>query len=158
MKVNPIYSYLKYKWFKWKKRVVIIDSEGEILDFGEEHPYEVFKEIYLKDHDNKIINGRFIFRVRFKAPRYTMKEVLENTEKTIPFFAGLPGFCQKKFCICKESEKFRGVYEWETVKDAKNYSRSFAMKFMKKRSVPFPISFEIVDKNTNQVILTTFGE
>ena len=44
------------------------------------------------------------------------------------------------------SGDFQGVYEWDTVEDAKNYASSFAMKFMTIRSVPGSVSHEIVPK------------
>ena len=58
----------------------------------------------------------------------------------------------KQFMVNKSERTFSGRYEWENVEMAKNYARSYAIKFMKRRSEPFPISYEIIDKLTGKVI------
>jgi len=64
----------------------------------------------------------------------------------IPFFIGLPGFRSKLWLINPDTGDFSGYYEWDTVEDAQNYQRSFAVKFMTGRSVPGSVSFKVTPR------------
>jgi len=51
------------------------------------------------------------------------------------------------------NEYFQGIYLWDTLEDAKNYSDSFALNFMTSRSVPGPVSYEIIpDKSLDEYV------
>jgi hypothetical protein len=62
-------------------------------------------------------------------------------------FLGLPGFRSKLWLFDKTTGSFGGIYEWDTVQDAKNYNESYAMKFSKWRSVPGRFKTEIFSKS-----------
>lgn len=53
------------------------------------------------------------------------------------------GFMSKYWLMDESINTCMGVYRWATVADAERYSRSIAMKFMKKRSVEGSISYQI---------------
>jgi len=61
----------------------------------------------------------------------------------IPFFVGLPGFRWKLWLVDPVSGNFAAVYEWDTIEDAERYSKSFAMSFMARRSVPESVSWRV---------------
>ena len=46
-----------------------------------------------------------------------------------------------------------GIYEWCTLQDAKNYERSYAMKFSKWRSTPGKFKIEIFTRNDPRAII-----
>jgi hypothetical protein len=48
-----------------------------------------------------------------------------------------------------ESGDSSGYYEWDTVEDAENYSRSFAAGFMARRSVPGSVSFNVLPQEAS---------
>jgi hypothetical protein len=70
----------------------------------------------------------------------------------VPFFAGLPGFRHKLWLYDKSTGDFRGLYQWQTVEDARRYARSFAVRFMKGRSVPGSVEYEIIDRKTGKTV------
>lgn len=59
------------------------------------------------------------------------------------FFLGLPGFRSKCWLVDPLNGDFSGYYEWETLEDAQNYARSFAMRFMSARSEPASVWWNI---------------
>jgi hypothetical protein len=60
-------------------------------------------------------------------------------------FMGFRGFCSKLWMVDEITGLCQGVYEWDTLQDAENYSKSIAAGFMTRRSVPGSVSFEIKD-------------
>lgn len=58
----------------------------------------------------------------------------------------------------KETGEFQGLYEWDTVDDAKNYLFSFPMKLMEKRAIPESLTYEIKEmgkRDPTQYFATT---
>lgn len=53
---------------------------------------------------------------------------------------------KKAWMYGKETGVFQGLYEWDTVEDARNYGTSFPLRLMKKRAVPESLVFEIRKK------------
>lgn len=51
-------------------------------------------------------------------------------------FLGLPGFRSKFWLINDETKEFSGIYEWDSVEEAGNYDKSFAINFSHWRSLP----------------------
>lgn len=70
----------------------------------------------------------------------------------VPFFAGLPGFRHKLWLYDPASGDFRGLYQWQTVEEARRYAGSFAVGFMKRRSVPGSVEYEITDGETGKLV------
>lgn len=59
-------------------------------------------------------------------------------------FIGLPGFNTKFWMVAPETGRFQGIYQWASRQDAEDYSGSFAMRFMARRSEPGSISQIII--------------
>jgi hypothetical protein len=63
------------------------------------------------------------------------------------FIMGLPGFRSKFWMIDDETGDFCGYYEWDTIEDAQNYGKSFAVRFMTNRSIPDSAWFHVYPVN-----------
>ena len=127
-------------------------SIGERIPATGARPHTVFREISILDADLQPKRGGAVFEVVFHASRVSAAAVERWTNATIPYFAGLPGFCNKQFMIDREAGTFAGRYEWETVELARNYAQSYAAKAMARVSSPFPMHYTITDRATNTVV------
>jgi hypothetical protein len=127
-------------------------SIGERISAADAAPHTVFQEISILVGKGRPKRGGAVLEVVFHASRVSAATVERWTNATIPYFAGLPGFCNKKFMIDREAGTFAGQYEWETVELAQAYARSYATKTMAWVSSPFPIHYTITDRTTNKVV------
>ena len=153
IKYNPLFSFIRYLQLKVHRRIQYPDHNiGESVTLSDSGEYSVFLEMDILDEKNKPKQGDAVFRIIFHSPDIPVETIMKRTKYTIPFFSGLPGFCTKQFMINRKDSKFSGRYEWESVDMAKNYARSFAVMFMKKRSKPLPVSYEIFDKKTKSIV------
>lgn len=150
---TPFYSFFKYVQIKCGKKLKHENNHiGEQVEVKNSTEYTIFKEICLLTQSNKRKNGVAIFQVVFHTPGMKIDTAIRRTKYTIPFFLGLPGFCNKQFMVHKESNTFSGRYEWETVNMAKKYAESFAVKLMARCSKPFPFYYRIIDKNSGKIV------
>lgn len=62
-------------------------------------------------------------------------------------FLGMPGFRSKLWLFNPETGEFGGIYEWDTVEDADNYDKSYAMRFSKWRSIPGKFWTDVFPQN-----------
>lgn len=83
------------------------------------------------------------FTVRFHVKNMSPERNKRFSLLTIPFFVGMPGFRSKLWLVNEDVGDFMGIYEWQTERDARNYSTSFAMHFMTNRSEEGSVSFDI---------------
>ena len=151
-KYTPFYSLLRYAKLKSERKVAFENKNMGHKETVNGEDFTVFREIYLCTNDDVRKEGNAVFRVVFSAPKLDVKKVIRRTNLTIPFFSGLPGFCNKQFFVNREHRTFSGKYEWETTDDARNYAASFAVRFMKRRSKPYPLSYKIIDKKTGNIV------
>lgn len=150
-------SLRRFRDLTKKKQIVYpVENIGKELELGDSKLYKIFLEINILTKTNEIKKSKAIFTVIFHASRIKPKLVMKRTKYTLPFFAGLPGFCSKQFMVNESERKFAGRYEWETVKDAKKYAESYALRFMKRRSKPYTIYYQIVDKTTNEIVESSY--
>ena len=71
----------------------------------------------------------------------------------IPLFIGLPGFMEKFWMDNENTGYSQGIYQWKSKEHAEVYAGSFAFGFMKKRSEPNSITYEIIEnKNIDTFI------
>jgi len=116
---------------------------GHKVKTNENHIFEIFRHIIIGSKED-IPRDAAIFIVRFQLTNMSISKNKYFSKFPIPFFIGLPGF-KAKFWMCNEEIGFnQGIYQWETVEDAENYSKSFAVKFMTNRSDPSTVSYEIL--------------
>lgn len=87
------------------------------------------------------VEGAAVFTVRFTPGNMTLMANRIFSLAPIPFFTGLPGFRAKCWMEDRETGACSGVYQWDSAEAAEAYSRSFAVRFMTRRSVPGSVSF-----------------
>jgi len=64
-------------------------------------------------------------------------------------FMGFRGFRSKCWMVDEATGLCQGVYEWDTLQDAENYSKSVAVSFITKRSVLGSVSSEIIESKNS---------
>ena len=151
-KYTPIHSLVKYIGLKLGNNLKFEEKNvgQSLIVNGME--FSIFREIYLLTDLTIRNEGAAIFQVVFYAPERTVDTIIKRTDYTIPFFVGLPGFCNKQFMVDRESKAFSGEYEWATVENAKDYANSYAVSFMRRRSKPCPLSYKIIEKSSGKTI------
>ena len=105
--------------------------------------FTIFREASLDPPGSRSNPPGARFKVRFHVEKMSPKVNKIFSLFTIPFFVGLKGFRSKLWLLDEEGGDWMGIYEWQTVEDARNYSKSFAMRFMTGRSVEGSVSFKI---------------
>ena len=159
VRYSRVYSLFRYLYLRARKRIQYPKGElGNKVTMDDSIIYEIFLQIALSSSDGRPKTGGAIFKVMFHASTISAESVMRKTKYTIPFFVGLPGFCNKKFMVNLEERKFSGHYEWADVESAQAYARSFAVGFMTKRSAPFPIYYEIIDRYTGEIVETSIAD
>ena len=113
------------------------------VEHGKDEDFEVFRKVILKPSKNQPEKPRAIFIVLFSFARFAAKTNRFLSLIPIPFIVAQPGFRSKTWMIGQNSGTFQGVYEWDSIEDAKKYWTSFPMKLMKRRAVPETLSYEI---------------
>ena len=110
---------------------------------------QIFRQVIFKTRN--VDDARAVlFHVKFNLISMSpgLNRLFSNLP--IPFFVGLPGFCAKVWCINNRNYDFHGFYKWRSREYAEEYSNSFAMRFMARRSVPESLSFEITEYQGNK--------
>jgi hypothetical protein len=114
--------------------------------------------IYMKDGRSFRIFRRVViasntppeatFVIRFHPKRMSARVNYYFSYLPMIVMLGFPGFRSKYWCVDDKTGFCQGVYEWQHVEDAKNYSHSFAVRFMEFRSTPGSITFDIYDQRS----------
>lgn len=144
LRLNPLYSFLNALRFGLAGRIHF--PRGRIggtltLDDGE---WTIFREVYIDPAQGRPETPGAIFRPRFHVAGMTLEQNIRFSRLPIPFFIGLPGFRSKLWLYDPKSGDFSGYYHWDSVQDAENYARSFASRFMQRRSEPGSVSFRVI--------------
>lgn len=85
-----------------------------------------------------------MFRVQFKVAKLVpWRDRLIISLKS-PIFVALPGFRSKIWMVDKKNSTYQGVYEWDSLENAKDYVHSASMDFMKEIAVSGGLSYEII--------------
>jgi hypothetical protein len=126
---------------------------GEVIETEDGKRFAIFRHAIVDPTVSDLREPKAIFIVRFRVANLLPTQNTLFSLLPIPFFIGLPGFRTKFWMLDESSGEFQGMYEWDTVKDATNYSNSYAMKFMVRRSIPGSINSQIVsaDPETSAV-------
>ena len=148
MKPNPFLSFVKANVYLAAGRLHFPKARiGELVqveDGATVTTFTIFRELIIKpprlgwdeEHGAR-------FKARFHVEKMSPKKNKVFSLLTIPFFIGLKGFRSKIWLQDEKGGDAMGIYEWQTVDDARNYSESFAVRFMTKRSVEGSTSFTI---------------
>ncbi len=120
------------------------DRKGEEILMNDGQKFKIFRHVIIKPRKKETAHPEALFKVRFIVENMSLNQNIRFSRIPIPFFVGLPGFRSKLWSYNEETGYFQGIYEWDTIKHAKKYSTSFAMKFMTRRSKPSSVSSSIL--------------
>ena len=118
------------------------DCIGEV-QHGKDEDYEVFRKVILDRSKDQPEKPGAIFIVRFRFARFAAKTNRFLSLIPIPFIMAQQGFRSKTWMMGQNTGAFQGLYEWDSIEDAKKYWSSFPMKLMKRRAVPETLNHEI---------------
>lgn len=123
------------------------DRVGSVVTMPNGRDYTVFRQVVLRPRPGQPDQPGALFTPYFHVAGMSPGLNRLFSLLPIPFFVGLPGFRSKLWLVDPATGDFAGLYEWDTVEDAESYSRSFAMRFMTRRSVPGSVSCEVIPKD-----------
>lgn len=83
------------------------------------------------------------FEITFQLKNMSAKDNEKFSLLPMFFVIGCKGFCSKYWLVDEQSNTCRGIYQWSRLEDAVEYSKSYAVKFMKKRSVEGSVHYKI---------------
>ena len=144
MNTNPLVGFLRTVLLYLTGRVKYIKSSiGKefIMDDGKK--FAVFRHIIISQTGKKHTKPQAVFIIRFQPKNITAEENKKFSRIPMMVFMGFHGFRSKYWMVDETTGVCRGVYEWDTLQDAENYSKSVAVRFITKRSVPGSVSFDI---------------
>lgn len=95
----------------------------------------VFREVVMQSEADRPATPEGVFRVWFHT-KTSPQGTVRLSYLTLFGFMGMPGFRSKLWLRNPDTGEFGGIYEWDTLEDADNYDKSYAMKFSKWRSQP----------------------
>jgi hypothetical protein len=147
--LSPLSSLFKYARDRLSGRVHYPrDRMGMTVETRWGQP-EIIKQIIVDDPGHGDPGAVFMVRFHLKNMSPGMNKIF--LELPMRFIVGLPGFRSKLWLYDPDSGDFQGLYEWNTVRDARNYAHSFAARFMKNRSLS-GAEYAVFDRKTGQEI------
>ncbi len=154
MSFNPIYSLLNTINLLLGRKIHLPKNKiGKTVITENMQEFSIFREITI---DKKTENPT-VFRVKFLLSGMKPKNNIRFSWIPVPFFIGLPGFQAKVWTLNYKNNYFQGIYQWENQEYTEKYSKSFAYKFMSRRSVPGTVSFEIIPNTTLKEYLNSMN-
>ena len=151
MNTNPFIGFLRTILLYITGRVKYIRSSiGKefIMDDGKK--FTVIRHVIIGQTGKKYAEPQAVFIARFKPKNMTIEENKRFSRIPMLVFMGFRGFRSKYWMVDETTGLCQGIYEWDTLQDAENYSNSIAASFMTKRSVPDSVSFEIIEKQNEK--------
>jgi hypothetical protein len=120
------------------------DKIGKTFVNADGGEFVIFKQTTLDPVSGQNARPEAVFRVQFQV-----RKIISWRDRFIisiksPMFVAQPGFRSKLWMVDKKNKTYQGVYEWDTLADARAYGHSYSMKFMTQMAVPGGISHEIV--------------
>jgi hypothetical protein len=125
------------------KVVFIPASKGRQLTMENGQSFEVFRHVKVRTDAEE---PGAVFIVRFK-PYMSVAKNIRFSLLPMMIFMGFNGFREKYWAVDKQTGLCQGLYQWQTLAEAENYSRSIAMRFMTRRSHPESVRFQIIDQS-----------
>ncbi len=141
---NPIIGFIRTCLLFISGKVIFDRSVVNKKILMEDREFTIFRRVKIKAKTS--CEPEAFFLVRFKPLDMTPEENIRFSKLPMMIFMGFRGFRSKYWAVDFETGLCQGLYEWQTVQDAKNYAASIAMRFMTKRSDPKSVEYKIVDK------------
>ncbi|MHA2365548.1 MAG: hypothetical protein ACXAC7_16445 [Candidatus Hodarchaeales archaeon] len=140
-----VVSFLKTHYYVLRRRLHFPkDRNGELFKTTDGKEYIIFRGLTVELGKKQSETSGVILRIQFDFKSGSANLNKRLSLIPIPFIVGLSGFRSKYWMIHESSGGFQGLYEWDTVQNAENYKKSFAIKLMTKRAVPGSVNFEII--------------
>lgn len=145
MNLNPILALLKTLLLFLTLRVNFIRKDvGRAITMEDGQTFRIFRHVKIRSMDAESPEGVFI--VRFKPKGMAIRQNIWFSLLPMMILIGFNGFREKYWCVDDETGLCQGIYAWQTVEDAENYSKSIAMQFMTRRSDPKSISVRVLNQ------------
>jgi hypothetical protein len=145
MNTNPVMGLLRTLFLFCSLRVTFIkDDRHRQIVMEDGARFRVFRHV--KIWDSQSGSPKAVFIVRFRPRNMTVKQNIRFSLIPMMIFIGFHGFREKYWCVNDETSLCQGVYAWQTMEDAENYSKSIAMRFMVNRSDPESVNFKIISQ------------
>jgi hypothetical protein len=140
-------SFLKTLWYFLGGRLHFPKGRiGEVIKDEDGQEFVIFRQVFVDPAQDQPKRPAVTLRARFQFSRGSTKQNKLLSRIPIPFILGLPGFRSKTWTLNEPNGYFQGIYEWDTVRDAEIYKKSFAIKLMTKRAALGSITFEIASQ------------
>jgi hypothetical protein len=146
LNTNPIWGVVRTILLFLSLRVHFLKKDvNKTITMEDGQTFRVFRHVRIRTAAAKRPEGAFV--VRFKPENMTVNQNIRFSLLPMMIFMGFHGFREKYWCVNDETGLCQGVYAWQTVKDAENYSKSIAMRFMTNRSDPESVSARVIDQS-----------
>ena len=120
--------------FKGQVRLIRLQL-GKTITRSDGRGFQIFRQAVIKPRSGQTAQSGALFLVWFFA--HTSPAVtIAMSWLTLLLFAGMHGFRSKTWLFDEASGEFGGIYEWDTLEQAEEYGRSFAMALSSRRSIP----------------------
>ena len=145
MNTNPVFGFVRTVLLFITLSVNFVRKDvGRTITMEDGQSFRIFRHVRIRSANPKPPAGVFV--VRFKPDHMTIDQNIWFSLLPMMVFMGFHGFREKYWCVNDESGLCQGVYAWQTVEDAENYSKSIAMRFMTKRSDPQSVCSRVMDQ------------
>jgi hypothetical protein len=108
---------------------------GTVIQRPDGQSYRIFRQGIFKLQPDRPLHAGAVFCVWFHA-KTPPAVTVATSWLTLLFIAGMRGLRSKIWLYNAESGEFGGIYEWDTLEQAQEYGRSFAMRLSALRSIP----------------------
>jgi hypothetical protein len=145
---NPFIGFIRTLFLFLAGKVRFVPrSKGRRLMMEDGKEFEVFRHVRIMSKAKDLPGAVFI--VRFKPYMSTEVNIVFSLLPRM-IFMGFRGFREKYWAVDRKTGLCQGLYAWQTMKDAENYSKSIAVRFMSGRSVPGTVDLRIIDQSKNR--------
>ena len=114
------------------------------IEKGESEDFVIFRKVIVDPAEDQLLKPGAIFKVSFQFARFSSVTNRFLSLIPIPFIVAQSGFRSKIWMLGNKTGTFQGVYEWDTVEDARKYWDSFPLKLMRKRAITETLTHEII--------------
>jgi hypothetical protein len=145
MNTNPILGFIRTILLFLTLRVNFLREDlNKTITMEDGQAFRIFRHVRICIAGRKPPEGVFI--VRFKPNGMTISQNIQFSLLPMMIIIGFHGFREKYWCVNDKTGLCQGIYLWQTVKDAEDYSKSIAMQFMTNRSDPKSVSARVFDQ------------
>jgi hypothetical protein len=146
LRTTPLRSGLRYAGLRLRGRVTITTDPAQPawIRFDDTR-FRPFRHIRI---DAGPAAAPAVFWARFDLQGVSAGRNRRRSALFLPFFAGLPGFREKFWCVDEDGRSYLGLYEWTSAAAADAYRTSYAPAFMAARAAPGSVRFGMIAETT----------